>query len=58
MIRKCKQAGGEGVFVDLLSDGDARVRYYASVFLQQRLRSARPEVYRRWRLLQAMCWCE
>ena len=38
-----QQAGGEGVFVDLLSDMDPRVRFHASTFLQQRLRTARPE---------------
>lgn len=39
-----QQAGGEGVFVDLLSDNDPRVRFHASTFLQQRLRTSRPEV--------------
>lgn len=39
-----QQAGGEGVFVDLLSDSDPRIRFHASTFLQQRLRTARPEV--------------
>ena len=39
-----QQAGGEGVFVDLLSDSDPRVRFHAATFLQQRLRTARPEV--------------
>lgn len=39
-----QQAGGEGIFVDLLSDMDPRVRFHASTFLQQRLRTSRPEV--------------
>lgn len=39
-----QQAGGEGIFVDLLSDMDSRVRFHASTFLQQRLRTSRPEV--------------
>ncbi|KAK9809122.1 hypothetical protein WJX72_009687 [[Myrmecia] bisecta] len=42
-----QQAGGEGMFVDLLSDVDARVRFYASAFLQQRVVATRPEVYRK-----------
>ena len=39
-----QQAGGEGLFVDLLTDADPRVRFHAAVFLQQRLRTTRPEV--------------
>lgn len=39
-----QQAGGEGLFVDLLADSDPRVRFHAAVFLQQRLRTTRPEV--------------
>jgi hypothetical protein len=42
-----QQVGGEGFFVRLLSDPDARVRHYTAVFLQQRLRQLFPQHFQR-----------
>lgn len=42
-----QQAGGEALFAELLRDGDARVRYHASMFVQQRLVATKADQYRR-----------
>ena len=42
-----QQAGGEALFATLLKDADARVRYHASMFVQQRLVAAKADQYRR-----------
>lgn len=42
-----QQAGGEALFATLLKDADARVRYHASVFVQQRLVATKADQYRR-----------
>ena len=41
------QAGGEALFAELLRDSDARVRYHASMFVQQRLIATKSQQYRR-----------
>ncbi|KAL0049325.1 hypothetical protein WJX82_011369 [Trebouxia sp. C0006] len=42
-----QQAGGEALFAQLLRDDDARVRYHASMFVQQRLVASKADQYRR-----------
>lgn len=42
-----QQAGGEALFATLLKDADARVRYHASMFVQQRLVATKADQYRR-----------
>ena len=42
-----QQAGGEALFAALLKDADARVRYHASMFVQQRLVATKADQYRR-----------
>ena len=42
-----QEAGGEALFAELLQDGDARVRYHASTFVQQRLMELKPQQYRK-----------
>ena len=42
-----QQAGGEALFAELLRDADARVRYHASMFVQQRLVATKADQYRR-----------
>ena len=42
-----QQAGGEALFTELLRDADARVRYHASLFVQQRLVATKADQYRR-----------
>ena len=41
-----QEAGGEALFAELLKDDDARVRYHASVFVQQRLMELKAAQYR------------
>ena len=41
-----QEAGGEALFAELLKDDDARVRYHASVFVQQRLMELKAQQYR------------
>lgn len=41
-----QEAGGEALFAELLKDDDARVRYHASAFVQQRLMELKAVQYR------------
>lgn len=42
-----QEAGGEALFTELLNDRDARVRYHASVLVQKRLMTLKPQQYRK-----------
>lgn len=42
-----QQAGGEALFAALLKDPDPRIRYHASMFVQQRLIATKADQYRR-----------